>query len=130
MDKVKSNKFSWIFSLLKCCLIGILATLIGTLLFAIVLKFVDFSSKTISYVNDGIKMISLFITIGCIKKVDGEKLLIKSVLAGLIYALLTFVIFSVLNGGFNFNLTFVYDLIFALVVSVIISVILNLFNKR
>lgn len=130
MQGVKSNKFSNLFSIIKCCLIGIVATLVGTVILAIILKFTDLSSNIINYINAVIKMIAIFITISCVKKVSSEKLFIKSIVAGLIYAVLSFIIFSILNGGFSFNLSILYDVLFALIVAIIVSVILNLFSRK
>ena len=62
------------------------------------------------------------------KREDG--LLIKSLLGGILYALLSFVIFSVLNRSFAFNLGFVYDLLFAVIVSVLASVVVNLLKIK
>ena len=130
MEKVKSNKFSSVFSILKCCLIGVVVTLIGTLVLALILKFADLSSNVVSYLNDVVKMLALFTTISCLKKVDGQKLILKSIFAGIIYAILCFVIFSILNGRFAFNLSILYDVLFAVIVAVIVTIIINLFRKK
>ena len=131
MGKLKSLNLSSFISILKCCLLGIVATLVGTVLFAVVLKFVDLSSVVISYVNNVLKAIGIFFTMICVKKSNDGKLILKAVLAGVLYAILSFVIFSLLNGKFVFNLSFLYDLLFAVVVACIVSVIVNLtFRKK
>ncbi len=130
MQKIKSIKLGGIVSILKCCLIGIVASLIGTVIFAIVLKFANFPSKFVSYINDIIKVFSIFIMIACLKKKDGKKLFIKSVFAGVIYAVLSFFIYSILNGTFAFGLGFAYDLLFAVIVSMIVSVIINVIIRK
>ena len=129
MQKTKFN-FSGFLSIIKCVLIGIISTLIGIVIFSVVLKFADLSSMIISYVNDIIKAFSIFIIVMCIKRKDGNKLLVKAIFAGAIYAVLSFAVFSILNGGFVFNMTFVYDLLFALIVSAIVSVIINILNHK
>ena len=129
MQKTKIN-LSGLLSIIKCVLIGIISTLIGIVIFSIVLKFADLSSTIISYVNDVIKTFAIFIMVMCIKRKNGDKLLIKALLAGILYAILSFAIFSILNGQFVFNLTFVYDLLFSVIVSAIVSVILNILNSR
>ena len=130
MEKVKSFKFSNLINIIKCCLLAILFTLIGIVILAVVLKFADLNSVAISYINDVIKAISIFIMMLCIKKSGEEKLLLKAILAGAIYAVLSFVIFSVLNGSFTFNLGFLYDLLFAIIVAVIVSIILNILKRK
>ena len=129
MQKVKIN-FSGFLSILKCVLIGIISTLIGILIFSVILKFSTLSSTIISYVNDIIKTFSIFIIVMCVKRKDGNKLLIKALFAGVLYAILSFVIFSILNGSFVLNLSFVYDLLFSMIVSAIVSVIINILNRK
>ena len=130
MQKLKSLNWTSFFSILKCCLLGIVSTLIGVVLFAIVLKFADLPSIAVSYINDVIKAISIFVIIFCVKKSNDGKLIFKALLAGVIYALLSFVIFSIMNGKFTFNLSFVWDMLFAVIVAVIASVIVNLTFRR
>jgi len=130
MQKLKSFKFSGILSILKCVLIGVIATLIGIIIFSIVLKFANLSNLIISYVNDVIKVFSIFIMISCIKKCNPGRLLVKAILSGIMYAFVSLLIFSILNGSFVFNMSFVYDLLFAIIVSVIVSIIVNVLSRR
>ena len=130
MDNVKPSILSSFLSILKACLIGLVVTLLGIVLFAIVLKFVDVSSNVIGYINDAIKAISLFVTVLIIKKANNGKLLLKSIVAGVIYAVLTFIIFSILNGQVVFNMSVLYDLLFSIITAIIVSVIVNLLNRK
>ena len=130
MQKLKSFNWSGILNVIKCCLVGIVTTLIGIVFFAIVLKFADFSSTIINYVNNVIKTLSIFIMVLCLKRRGEDKLLIKSIIAGTLYSLLSFIVFSIINGGFDFNLSLLYDLLFAVIVSVIAAVIINITFKR
>lgn len=119
-----------ILSVLKFCLLGLVITLLGIVIFALVLKFADVPTVAISYVNNAIKAISIFFVVLCIKKNNEEKLLIRSIVAGIIYSVLSFVVFSIMNGGFVLDMSFVSDLLFAVVVSVVASVIINLFQRK
>ena len=130
MQKFKSINWSVLISLIKCCLVGIVSTLIGVVVFAVVLKFANVPSIAISYINDIIKVVSIFIMVICIKKRDNNNLLLKSIVSGVIYAFLTFIIFSILNGGFVLNLSFVYDLLFVVITSAIAAIMLNLISKK
>ena len=130
MQKLKSINWSGFLSILKCCLIGIVVTLIGIVFFAIVLKFADLNSTVITTVNNIIKALAIFFMIFFLKKSGNGKLIVKALVAGLIYAVLSFLIFSIMNGGFVFNLSILYDLLFALIVSIIAAVILNLTSKK
>ena len=130
MQKLKSINWSGFLSILKSCLIGIVVTLIGIVFFAIVLKFADLNSTVITAVNNIIKALTIFFMVFFLKKSGNGKLIVKALVAGLIYAVLSFLIFSIMNGGFMFNLSILYDLLFALIVSVIAAVILNLTSKK
>lgn len=130
MQKIKSLNWSGFLSIIKCCMIGILTTLIGLIIFAVILKFVDLSTNIIGYVNDAIKAVSIFVMLFCIKKTNGDKLILQSIFAGLLYAVLSLIVFAILNKGFSFNLTILYDILFALIVSVIVAIIINLLHKK
>ena len=119
-----------VLSILKSCLFGLVVTLIGTVLFAVILKFADLPSKVVAYVNDVIKALSLFFVVIMLKKSTSEKLLLRAVIAGLIYAVLAFVVFSILNGKFTFSVSLVFDLLFAVVVAVVAAVIFKLTSKK
>lgn len=130
MQKIKSMNWSGLLNIIKCCLIGIVTTLLGTVIFAFVLKFLSLSSKFIAYINDIIKVFSIFIMMMCVMRKENNKLLLKSILAGIVYALLAHIVFSILNGSFVFNLKFLYDLLFSVIVSMIISVIINIVGHK
>ena len=130
MQKLKSINWSGFLNIIKCCMIGILITLIGLIVFAVILKFADLSSNLIGYINDVIKAVSIFVMILCIKKTNGDKLIVKSFFAGLLYAILSLIVFAILNKGFSFNMTILYDILFALIVSIIASIIINLLYKK
>ena len=130
MNKIKSFNWSGILNVIKCCLIGVVTTLIGIVFFAIVLKFTDFSNVIISYVNNAIKAIAIFVMILCLKRKGVDRLLFKAVFCGAIYAVLCFIIFSILNGAFVFNMSILYDLLFSIIVSVIASIIINISFRK
>ena len=130
MQKVKSFNLSGVVNILKCCLLAIVITLLGIVILAFVLKFVDLSSVAINYINDIIKGLAIFIMMLCIKKRNSEKLLIKSIFAGAIYAVLCFVIFSILNGSFVLDMAFVYDLLFSVAAAVLVTIIINVLKRK
>lgn len=130
MNKNKIINLSVIVKIVKSCLIGVVSTILLTIVFAFVLKFVNISARLISYLNDLIKLISIFITIVIIKKKNNNKLLIQSIFSGVIYAFLVHLIFSILNGSVSFGLEFIYDLLFCVIVSGISSVIINVFGTK
>lgn len=130
MQKLKSLNSSHTLAIIKACLLAIVITLIGVVILALILKFTDLSSNFIGYINDVIKALSIFVMVLFIKKWTEANLLIKSIIGGLLYAILSFVIFSILNGGFAFNMSFVYDLLFSLIASMIVAVIFNIIGRK
>ncbi len=130
MQKVKSVNSGVKGNILKSCLLAIVITLIGIVVLAFVLKFADLSSKTINYINITIKGLAIFVMILCIKKRNPEKLLLKAIFSGMLYAVLSFVIFSILNGGFVLDMAFVYDILFSVSVAIIATIIINVLKRK
>lgn len=130
MEKLKSNLGSSFITIVKSSLFGLVVSLIGTVVFAVILKFADIPTEAICYVNNVITALSIFVMVLMLKKSSNEKLLLKAVIAGIVYSLLAFVVYSILNGGFNFDLSFLFDLLFAVIVAVVVSIILKLFSKK
>ena len=129
MEKLKSFKFNSFVSIIKAVLLAIIITLVGVVLLAVVLKFVDLSSSVINYVNNAVKILAIFIMVLYIKKRE-DNLLVKSILGGFLYALLIFVIFSILNGFLALNMGFIYDLLFAVIAAALASIISNIIRTR
>ena len=130
MQKIKSFNGSSFLTVLKCVLLAIAITLIGIVILAVVLKFTDLNSTTINIINNVIKGLAIFFMMLCIKRVSDGKLLFKAIISGALYAFLSFIIFSILNGSFVFNLGFVYDLLFSVIVAIVASVILNIISQK
>ena len=130
MQKLKQIKFDGFLKLFKCSLVAVVATLLGTVIFAFVLKFANLSTIFISYINKFITLISIMIGVMCVKKHSENKLFIRSIVLALIYALLCFFIFSILNGKFTLDVTFVFDLLFAMISSAIFAIISNILNRK
>ena len=130
MDNVKSNILPKMLNIIKCAMFAVVITLIGTIFLAVILKFVDLSSTAIEWLNNVIKVISLFILVKLIKKTNEGKFLLKAVIGGAVYAVLSFLIFSILNGSVVFNLNFVYDLLFSIIVSVLVAIISSVLTHK
>ncbi len=130
MENIKQNVLKKFLAILKCCLIGLIVTLLGVVVFALILKFADLPSKAIGYINDIIKALSIFVIVFLLnKKMDG-KLIINSIFAGIIYAVLALAVFSILNGAFNINMSILYDLLFSIIVAMIVAVMINLMSRK
>ena len=110
-------------------LVSLLFSLIFILVFALVIRWADLDEKTIIPVNYGIKFLSLFfgVLIGFKNRKNG---ILKGVISGLIFMLLTFFIFSAMNSFRDIKFNWL-DLIFLPIGGGIMGIIkVNLPSKR
>ncbi len=116
-------------SVIKGTFWAVSCSLLCVLGFAFVLKFTPLSESLISPINQGIKIFS--IALGCFvlsKKVKSRTWLWGAIL-GVCYTLLSFIIFSILDGEFSFNLSLLTDCLFAAVIGLICALGCNLIRK-
>ena len=93
-EKLKKINLASITNILKASLIGVICSILLVLLFAFVLKFVELNSNIISIVDQIIKIISIAIAVIVLNK-NCEGLVIKSLIMGGVYSILTFIVFSI-----------------------------------
>ncbi len=129
-EKLKKINLNMITHILKASLIGVIVSILLVLLFAFVLKFVDLNSGVISLVDQIIKILSVVVAVFAISKTTGEGLLVKGVAVGAIYSLLTFIVFSTLNGGINFSVATLTDIVFSAMIGGVAAILLNILRKR
>ena len=108
---------------LKGCLIALCVSLVGILLFAVVLRFVSLSDTVIKIINQIIKVTSVLLGVKVCLKNNKSKGLMKGSCVGAIYTIISYLVFSLLVASFNFSLSIFYDLIFSSVVGLICGVI-------
>ena len=91
-------------------LVSLLCSLLFVLIFALVIRWADLDEKTIVPVNYAIKFLSLIlgVFIGFKHRKNG---VLKGVVVGLVFMLLTLFIFSAMNGFQDINFNWI-DLIF------------------
>ena len=129
-EKLKKLNLNLIASILKSSLIGVVVSILLVLLFAFVLKFVDLNPSMISLIDQIIKVLSIIVSVLVINRQDGENLLIKALLVGAMYSIITFVVFSILNGGINFSIAIFTDIIFSALVGGVSAILLNIIKKK
>jgi len=129
-EKLKKINLNTISNILKASLIGVVISILLVLVFAFVLKFVDLNSKTISLIDQIVKIVSISVAVIMFGKTNNEHFLIKSIFVGAIYSILTFLVFSILNGGINFNVAIFTDIIFSSMIGGVVSILLNIVKKR
>lgn len=102
--------------------VSIIVSLVLILFFALFIKWFNWSDGIITPANIVIKIISMAIGVLFVCS-DGEKGAVKGAILGMIYIFFCFVVFSILNGAMNFNMSLVYDLFLGFIGGGILGVI-------
>lgn len=102
--------------------ISLCVTIVGVLLFALVVKFLSLSSSAVLIGNTVIKLLSIFLGnfLGIKEKVDGA---LKGAFSGVIYVLLSYFIFSLLSGEGLFAGINIVGVLFGVIVGLISGII-------
>lgn len=124
------NKSNFLISVLKGVLIALSISLISICIFAFILRVVDISDNMIKPINMVIKILSIFF--GCVfgLKKDKEMGLIKGLVIGGTYSLLSYIVFSLLAGNFVFSMTILNDVLFGAIIGAICGIIAVNFKKK
>lgn len=126
----KETRNNFFISLLKGSLMALSISLILICVFAFLLRFCDIKTEAIKPINQVIKIVSILIGTFYGLKKSTEMGLITGLFIGLAYTLLAFVVFSILNGGFNFERSLINDIIFGGIAGAIAGVVAVNFKKK
>lgn len=124
VDSQKLENKTDFLTFVKAAVVSVIITLALILAFAFVLKLTALSDSVITPVNLVIKAFSVVIGTLILTK-NRQKGLIKGLGLGAAFTVLSFAIFSILNGAFVFNFGLFTDLAFNCVVGAITGVIRN-----
>lgn len=116
-------KKTMIISILKGCLTALCVSLVGILIFAFILKFTNISDSVINPVNQVIKGVSIFLGVFIGLKKEKEMGLVSGLLIGLLFTMLAFTVFSILDGRFVFDRTLLNDMLFGGIMGAICGII-------
>ncbi len=119
----KSASGNLFFCVLKGVIVGLCVALVGILIFAFVLRFTSISDKIIAPVNQVIKGISIFFGVFIGMKKHKNMGLLSGLLIGFFFTIFAFLVFSILDGAFVFDRTFLNDIIFGSVIGAICGII-------
>ncbi len=108
---------------LKGSLYAVAISLVGILLFAFIIKMVGISDAFISPVNQVIKIASILVGCFVCFKHRSSNGLLKGALLGVLYTLLAFIIFSVLNGDFGVGRVVFNDCLFGAIMGAICGIV-------
>lgn len=102
--------------------VALIVSLVLILLFALLIKWVNWGDGVIIPANIIIKIISMAVGIFIATK-DGTKGLSKGIIVGVLYIFLSFLIFSIIAGSFVFSLSLLYDVLLGIFGGGIIGII-------
>lgn len=110
--------------------ISIAITLVLILLFAVLIRFLNIPDSFIFPVNQVIKIISLIIGIVFVLKKDNNKGFLKGILIGTFYFIISYIVFSILQGKFSIEMNNLLDLILTSFMGGLIGIIfVNILKK-
>ena len=117
------NKKTLLMSIVKGCLTALCVSLVGILIFAFILKFTNISDSVINPVNQVIKGASIFLGVFIGLKKEKEMGLVSGLLIGILFTMIAFIVFSVLDGRFVFDRTLLNDMLFGGIMGAICGII-------
>lgn len=108
MEKAAKQNKSAVFEVVKAVIVAVIISLVAILLVAFMIKLFNISTNAIPIINQVIKGLSVLIAcLICLKTPSNGW--IKGIVVGLLYIMLAFVIFSLLDGQFKFGLNILND---------------------
>ncbi len=116
-------------SIFKGVLCAVVVTLLFVLGFALIVQLVGIDNRVISPVMQIVKVICIFVAVLIALKPARSKGWLYGALVGLLYMVLTFLIFSMIDGKFNLGINALSDLLFQTLAGLVSGVILRLRNK-
>lgn len=127
MGKPKGN---FIGALIKGSLFSLSISIIAICIFAFLLRFFDINTDLIKPINQVIKIFSILMgTFLGLKNVK-EMGLITGFIIGVVYTILAFLAFSLLNGCISFDKTLINDLLFGGIAGAIAGIIAVNIKKK
>ena len=124
MDSLNNVRNKGLFkSIISGTIVAVASTLIMILIFALLIRFFNIKDTFIFPVNQIIKVTSLFIGSFVSLKGVKSKGFLQGLLIGLIYFVLSFIVFSILQNKFSLTMSNVYDLILTTLMGGIVGII-------
>lgn len=112
----------YVFEIVKANIIALIVALVGVLISALIVKFFTISDSAIPIINQVIKSVAVFV--GCIvslKKPNNGWL--RGLICGFIFACMSYVVFSALDGKFVFGLSLLNDCVLGAVSGMLSGII-------
>lgn len=113
----------------KGVLCAVIVTLLFILGFALVVQLSGMNSKVITPIMQVVKVVCIFVAVMIALKPCKSKGWLYGAVVGLLYMVLTYIIFSLMDGKFTLGLSALSDLLFQTLVGLVSGVILRMRNK-
>ena len=124
------NRSHDVLHILSGTIISIAVTLVLILLFAILIRFVNVSDGLIFPVNQVIKVISLIIGLNIVLKKNKTKGFLKGIVLGILYFVISYIVFSLLQRDFTFDIKNFYDFLLTSLMGGLLGIIvINIIKK-
>ena len=129
-NSIEINSKTKILSIIKGAFWGVAFSLICILIFALIIKFTSISEKAIFPINQIIKVLSILFACFIVGKKVKKGGLFVGLFTGILYTIVAFVIFSILDGSFSFGLSVLNDLTFGAILGMISGILcINIRNR-
>ena len=116
-------------SICKGVLCAVIVTLLFILGFALVVQLSGIRSNAITPIMQVVKVVCIFVAVAIALKHAKSKGWLYGALVGMLYMVLTFLIFSLMDGKFTVGISALSDLLFQTLVGLVSGVILRMRNK-
>jgi len=120
MERIKSG--GAVYEFIKGLIISVIFSLLGILIFAAVIRFVGIDSGLIPIINQVIKSLSILVGVlsAFTKRPNGW---LRGFIFGVLFALLSYLIFSLLSGSFGVDVGLLNDVVLGGVTGLISGII-------
>ena len=116
-------------SVIKATALSLICSLVGILIFALVVKIMALTDGTVKTVNQFIKVMAVFI--GCFFSVKGKLGIVKGAVSGALCTVLLYTVFALMSGSGIFTAQTFADILFTAVVGGIAGIVaVNLHGKE
>ena len=129
-SKELDQKVPFFVGILKGSLMALSVCLIAILIFAFVLRTFTISDGVIRPINQVIKIISILFGVFFGLKKSKDMGLISGMLIGLLFTIISFVSFSILDGNFDFGISLLNDCLFGSIIGGVCGIIAVNFRKK
>lgn len=128
MKKLSLNKH-FFFDLIRSTIVAVIISLVLVLIFALIVNLANVNENIILPVNEAIKVVSLLI--GCfIGFKDMRSGVFKGAITGLLYTLLSILVFGIISHSVKFNLLSLVDVALGIIAGAISGILVVNLKKK